>query len=207
MTPTSQFQRGDVVVHPRRPEWGPGVVDHAAAGGDSRGGQRLVVRFENYGRVTIHTAVAPLVCLQDKEPVTPMSTTRTYASSGQGWLAALASGLDKHELHRLPEALTDPFASLGRRLEATLDSYKLSTEARSLIDWAVAQTGLGDPLTKYTRQELEQGFSRFARDRDLHLKDLIKQIRMQGQSHLFTEAQRKASTPAARSALTRYIRA
>ena len=42
-----------------------------------------------------------------------------------------------HKLWHLPEAMTDPFASLGARLSATLDSYRFSTDPKSLIDWAV----------------------------------------------------------------------
>jgi hypothetical protein len=102
--------------------------------------------------------------------------------------------------------MTDPFQSLARRLEATVESFKFSTEARSLIDWAVAQTGLSDPLSKYTRHELELGFARFARDRELHLRDLVKQLRSQGKLAVADEVARTAKTATGRAALQKAIR-
>ncbi len=61
MTEQREFQRGDVVIHPRRPEWGRGVVkeaSHITYQGDAA--QRVAVQFANKGRVVINTAVAPL---------------------------------------------------------------------------------------------------------------------------------------------------
>ena len=52
--------------------------------------------------------------------------------------------------------MVDPFSSATERLKATLDNFRFNAQARPLIDWAIAQTGLDDPLTLYTRQELEQ---------------------------------------------------
>jgi hypothetical protein len=207
MTDSRQFRPGDLVLHPRRPEWGDGVVDEASPVVTPEGkGQRLVIRFQNHGRVTINTSVAPLV---SKESVNAMSSTSTtYSSStGQGWLGALSkNSRSDHELHRLPDPMTDPFQSLARRLEATVESFKFSTEARSLIDWAVAQTGLNDPLSKYTRHELELGFARFARDRELHLRDLVKQLRSQGKLAVAEEVARTAKIATGRAALQKAIR-
>lgn len=151
----------------------------------------------------------------------PERETRTYGhgagsasagasggSGGGGWLAQLerANGHAKHELWELPKTMTDPFASLGQRLDATLDSYRFSTEPRSLIDWAVAQTGLNDPLSKYTRHELEQAFPRFARDRDQHLVSLVRQIKRKGDLLLLTQASQKTRYASARNALQKAMR-
>ncbi len=123
-----------------------------------------------------------------------------------GWLAALDKSTgNAHELWELPPALTDVFASLGDRLKATLQTYKYSTQPRALMDWAVLQTGLSDPLSKYTRHELEQAFPRFARDRDQHLRDLIRQIKRQDDFATLKEAGR-GLFPAAQSALDKAIR-
>ncbi len=207
MASNRQFGRGDIVVHPRRPEWGHGVVVQATnikhQGQDA---QRLVLDFANHGRVTINTAVAPL---QPKETgIATMSATRTtgHASSG-GWLASLERNGSAHdELTRLPDRLSDPFESLANRLNATLDTYRYSTEARSLLEWAIAQTGMEDPLAHYTRHDLELAFPSFARDRDQHLKQLVQQIKRQGRQDLLQDALRNTRIPAARQALQRAIR-
>ena len=208
MPDTAKFSPGDVVVHPRRPEWGDGVVVQAMGilhKGQSA--QRLTVRFTHRNRVTINTAVAPLMA---KETYNAMrsnnqSTSGTSTATG-GWLSSLEQDSADHELWRLPEAMTDPFSSLGRRLNATLDSYRFSTEARSLTAWAVAQTGLDDPLSKYTRQKLEQAFPRFARDRDNQLQDLVNQIKCHGERELLDQALANTRVPAARETLKRMIR-
>ncbi len=210
MAAIRQFDRGDIVVHPRRPEWGQGVVVQVTnikhQGQDA---QRLTLDFTHHGRVTINTAVAPL---QPKETgLAIMSATRTSnypQSSNGGWLASLErNGAASDQLTRLPDRLSDPFESLANRLNATLDTYRYTTEARSLLEWAVAQTGLEDPLTQYTRHDLELAFPRFTRDRDLHLKQLVQTIKRQGKQELLQEALRNTRHNAARQALQRAIRA
>ena len=202
------FAPGDRVVHPARPEWGEGTVRQAQPiNHQGITAQRLVVEFTNRGRAVINTAVAPLIA--PKENASNMTRTTTGSTTTRrGWLDELeqATRNASHELWELPEAMTDPFASARGRLQATLDSYRFSTEARSLIDWAVMQTGLEDPLSKYTRQELEQAFPRFARDRDQHLKALVFQLKRGGQSALLAEAQRETRNKDARNALNKAMR-
>ena len=140
-----------------------------------------------------------------------MTTTSTSASGTEGgWLSALEQERqgrrngDHFELWELPEAMTDPFSGLGQRLDATLDSFQYSTEARSLIEWAVIQTGLNDPLTKYTRQELEQAFPRYARDRDAHLKELVLTLKRSNDQETLKKARKHKLAPA-RAALDRIL--
>jgi len=132
-----------------------------------------------------------------------MSSSTSSGPSSRGWLGALAdsNGNTEHELTALPETMTDPFGSIASRLVATLDSYRFSTEARCLLDWAVAQTGLDDPLTKYTRHELEEAFPRFTRQRDRHLQDLVRQIKTQGKIEVLNDVMAKTHHAAASQAL------
>lgn len=202
------FQRGDVVKHLRRPEWGRGEVKESRAiTHEGRAAQRLTVHFANKGRVVINTAVAPLEKHRSDESMSRNSTSTATADSG-GWLAQLerANGQRKHELWDLPAAMTDPFASPAQRLHATLDSYRFSTEPRSLIEWATMQTGLDDPLSKYTRSELEQAFPRFVRDRNQHLFDLARQIKRKGDTHTLQQAMAQTRVPAAKQALQKAAR-
>ncbi|GAB4108418.1 MAG: hypothetical protein Kow00105_15410 [Phycisphaeraceae bacterium] len=202
MKPIDRYQTGDVVTHPRRPEWGPGVVKSAQAiVHQGTAAQRLNVEFANHGRVVINTAVAPLA------PKGSKATMSSSITADKGWLDQLErSRNNSHELWDLPEALTDVFSSDLQRLMATLDTYKFSTEPRPLIDWAVMQTGLNDPLTKYTRHDLEQAFARFARNRDQHLKDLVRQLKRNGKHQVLVQAYQKCKVLAGKTALERAMR-
>lgn len=202
MNQIDRYQQGDVVTHPRRPEWGQGVVKTAQAiVHEGSAAQRLSIEFANHGRVVINTAVAPLA------PKGYKQTMGSSIAASRGWLDQLErSNSNSHELWELPEALTDVFSSDLQRLTATLDSYKFTTEPRPLIDWAVIQTGMNDPLTKYTRHDLEQAFARFARNRDQHLKELIRQLKRNGKHQTLVQARSQCKVLAGQSALERAMR-
>ncbi len=141
-----------------------------------------------------------------------MSTSgSTLSNKPGGWLAELESrangGQQSHELWDLPEELSDPFLSDEARLIATLETYKYSTEPRSLMEWAQRQTGLEDPLSKYTRTDMEQAFPRYARDRDNHLKDLVRQLKRGGRQQMVEQVRNKCQIPAAVSAVDKALRA
>lgn len=227
MDRSTKFQQGDEVIHPNRPQWGRGVVKRVQQTlHDGLPAQRLEVDFPNRGRVTLNTAVAPLLPASGRQgmlaaapelfsnPPTRNSMSRFSTStadtpdSGVGWLAELeGKGRARgQELWALPAKLNDAFSSELERLLATLDTYRYSTEPRALIDWAVVQTGLGDPLSKYTRHELEQAFPRYARDRDQHLDLLVRDIKRAGMRDVLAVALQKAPNRAARVALERAIR-
>lgn len=205
MTQSHVFRIGDEVTHPHRPEWGRGTVRQARTiTHEGATAQRLAIDFVNHGRAVINTAFAKLQP-KGKEPTT-MSSTTTPAGGWLGQLERSATGkAPTHELWDLPDALTDPFVSDLERLKAVLATYRFSTDARSLLEWAVAQTGLSDPMTKYTRQEMEQAFPRFARDRDQHLKQLVFQLKRSAPDVL-KQAQRETRLPAAQSALAKAMR-
>ena len=137
-----------------------------------------------------------------------MKTTSPTAHDDAGWLNALEQGHRQGAaaLTELPEAMTDPFLSLQRRIEATLESYRFSNSPRSLIDWAVMQTSLDDPLSRYTRHELEDAFARFCRQRDQHLQSLVRTARQKGETSMLTEAMRATPHRDARNALQKLMR-
>ncbi len=205
------------MVHTGCPDWGDGIVDEVVnILHEGKAAQRLVVKFVHKGRATLNTAIAPLI---SKDAFVAMSNHRnpqfspasasatnsrgnsSSGGGGGGWLSAFEK--TEHELHRLPDALNDPFLSLVQRIEATLDTYAFSKDPKVLIDWAIRQTKLNDPMTKYTRHELEVGFERFARDRDLHLRDLLRELKKQGRLNEFDAIRKRAKLPAAVSALDR----
>ncbi len=222
MSEVARFKRGDSVIHPRRPEWGDGVVEQAIdIVHEGQPAQRLVITFANYGRVTINTAIAGVFAKEGYASMLHSSSSShssTTTLSGTpprpriGWLDALdqSRNADQHELWRLTDGMTDPFLPLSKRLQNTLDSYRYGNDprhARHILDWAVAQTRLNDPLTKYTRHELEQGFRRYVRDRDNHLFDLVRQIKRQGGQGVLAQILGSTTEPLAHQTLDRAIRA
>lgn len=205
MVEDHQFNVGDVVSHRIRPEWGQGTVRVVQrAMHEGRPTQRVVVDFANRGRVTLLTAVAPLI---DKDAIESMRMQTTSGTKGQGWLGSLGEKQRTNELTALPEALTDPFSSDYRRLKATLETFKFSQEPRSLIDWAVAQTGLTDPLTKYTRHELEEAFPYYAHARQAHLNDLVRTMKREGGLETINRAMRETNHRTASEALRKAMKA
>jgi hypothetical protein len=80
----------------------------------------------------------------------------------------------------LPADVRDPFNSMSKRMNLMLSLYRFDRTGRGLIDWAVAQTGLDDPLSRFTRQDLEQKFDRWAYERDTYLSKLLQEVRNAG---------------------------
>ena len=63
------------------------------------------------------------------------------------------------------------------QLEYQDKSLPFFQRSRSLIDWAVAQSGLDDPLSRFTRHELEVLFDQWATRRAEQLQKLLTQAR------------------------------
>lgn len=202
MSDSVRFNVGDRVRHRTRPEWGEGVVATAQSIAHNGGSaQRLVISFANHGRVTVNAAIAPIV------PADAAPAPAAAASSTSGWLNRLNAGnsVDADALSDLPEDVTDPFTTLARRLRLTLDLYRFSREPRRLMDWAVAQSGLTDPLTRFSRNDLEKQFVSFEQARDAHLRSLLQAARKGGETALIDEAAAHPR-PEARAAVARLLR-
>ena len=195
-----QFSAGDVVMHALRPEWGSGDVRRVEnVEQNGQPGQRLTIRFINRGQMTVHTSVARIV---QAERATQPAGAGSRETESRGWLAALEGQDPSDALTELPEAVGDPFRSLGARLASTLDLYRFDDSARSLIDWAVAQTGMQDPLSEFTREKLQQLFQVFAQRREVHLRELVRMIKRSDEAPLLQEAA-EHRLAAARTALRR----
>ena len=163
------FQFGDRVLHADKPEWGEGVVTEAVAGvQDGKPCQRVTVRFDRAGVKTLSTAYARLKPAEHAPVI-----HEALQNASADWLGDLGARQAQEVMTRLPESATDPFASLESRLKATLGLYRFSAVGGPLIDWAAAQSGLKDPLTKFNRHELEEYYKRFEMARDAHLKKLV----------------------------------
>jgi hypothetical protein len=191
---------GDQVRHRLKPEWNIGrILTVQDVVYEGRPEQRLTIRFERAGTRTLLTAFAQLDRVDSSDP-------RDRSPASQGEPVAGPFTQDGHtelarKLLQLPEAATDPFASRRRRLEATLGLYRFSDRGSALLDWAAMQTGLKDPLSSFSRHELEESFRRFQGLLDQHLRKLVKECRKLEPGTV--EAVEAVADAAARQALRR----
>ncbi|HYE03160.1 MAG TPA: DUF3553 domain-containing protein [Phycisphaerales bacterium] len=199
--PAHQWSFGDRVVHAKRPEWGAGVVTAAQSiVDDGAPAQRLTIRFDRGGLKTLSTSHAELEPAAARpalgEQAPDQADPRTDAGPGGPDPKAAEAVLT-----RVPEAASDPFVPLAERLRNTLALYRFTDAGGSLLDWAAAQSGLKDPLSRFNRHELELLFKKFAFARDEHLKKLVLDARRKDPAAL-GEALR-AAPPGAQQALRR----
>lgn len=168
----TQWSYGDRVVHTAKPEWGTGLITGVRQ--DRHNGQpclSVTVRFERAGVKTLSTAFATLASAKDQSALQPDRHEDPF-------LAAMQQQQDPAELlESIPENCSDPFQSVEQRIQETAKLYRFSGSGGPLLDWAVSQTGLDDPLTRFSRHELERHFERFAVERDRHLASLVVQLR------------------------------
>lgn len=199
---TRAWSFGDKVVHATKPEWGIGVVTGASeVVHEGKPCQRVVVRFERAGVKTLSTAFAELreaetpVLAAEQEAEVPAQAAPALAAAGApssggapaigadpnagGWLDKASAPNPVEVMTRLPGPTTDPFQPLSARLKATMALYRFTDSGASLLDWAAAQSGLKDPLSRFNRHELEQLFRRFTFVRDDHLKRIVLDMKRQ----------------------------
>lgn len=179
-----KFEFGDSVRHARRPEWGIGsivkVEDMAINGNAS---QRLSIRFSNAGLKKLNAEMAHLEIVDGKNDISSGTQRNSIREldrmSESEWLAPLAQKKIEEVMVSMPPEIQDVFNSLRYRLEFTLNLYRFDRSGRGLIDWAVAQSRLDDPLSRFNRHVLEGLFDRWARERDICLGKLLKEARRQ----------------------------
>ena len=80
-------------------------------------------------------------------------------------------------MHSIPLACRDPFNTSEHRLRRTLELYKYDMSGRGLMEWAMAQTGMDDPLTRFNRTELEVFFKHYSHELNQHLAKLLSEMR------------------------------
>lgn len=186
MSESAMLQFGDQVRHVRRPEWGIGMVskiEQVTSNGHPT--QRVTVRFPHAGVKVLSTAHAELARVTNEPAASsaPVESDETPSLAmwdrlaASGWLEPVAQRKIQQVMSELPPAVKDPFLSLQRRLGLTLELYRFEKTGGSLLDWAVAQTGLPDPLARFNRHELETHFQRWANERDAHLSRLLQEAR------------------------------
>lgn len=194
--PPTEWKLGDRVIHAGRPEWGLGEVRSAESiVQDGKRCQRVTVRFDRAGVKVLTTAFADLRAATHAPPPPPPDE-----EPDPGRDDAARADLARR-LGELPEAATDPFRSKKARLETSLGLYRFTGTGASLLDWAASQTGLKDPLSTFSRHDLEQQFERFRVGLDNHIRKLVYELKKEDPAGLASLA--AAAEPPAKQALKR----
>jgi len=179
ITPT-MYTQGTRIRHRQRPEWGAGTITRIEpiTRGTSRD-QRLWIQFASAGSKMLLASAADLEVLEGG------AAEHTFAArevaSERGWLGQIASKKPEQAMTELPPDATDPFLMPERRLRNLLTLYRF--DASRLIDWAVAQSGLDDPLSRFNRVELEAFFKEWSTARDVALARLVGDFRRRRVPH------------------------
>ena len=207
MTTQHRYQLGEKVRHIRRPEWGVGLITRTETmpvNGTTT--QRLSIRFPNGGMKTLVVAQTELEHVAEESANDmphanehPLASFETLSRSD--WLAPHARKKIEQAMISMPMEARDPFSSLKRRLAFTLDLYRFEKSGRTLMDWAVAQSGQDDPLSTFTRHDLEHLFDRYAQEREGHLARVLAEARTQPE---LVRELLKTAPPAARDAVKRH---
>jgi hypothetical protein len=178
-----------------RPEWGAGLVVSVqpAVGGQ---GARVTLDFPVVGRKTLLVPPARLA--------EAGSETRRQS----GWLDELAGVSADQRLRLLPADVLLTLGTLRQRMDAILPWYAYESTAGSLAVWARKLVGVGDPLSEWSRDELELAFQVFSRERDAHLRAIAAMLKKQeGPAALqeWLEGVDSALKPRVREALARPV--
>jgi hypothetical protein len=201
MMSDQKFTTGNRVRNAARPEWGVGTVQKAEAVPlNGTGTQRLTVRFPNAGSKVLLTAHARLVLVTElHDPLSDHDapTMQGWDKLNGDWLAPMAQRKVDEAMISLPAEVKDPFNSMKHRLGIMLGLYRFSRSGSGLMDWAVAQTGLDDPLSRFTRHELEAKYDRWCHERDNYLAKLLQEARSPGNDSQALQALIKAAPPSA----------
>lgn len=174
------YKQGDELKLCKRPEWGIGTVtrvEHVTR--DGAQDQRVWVKFPNVGMKTILAGAADVEILNGKEEEHTFAAREN--AHEDGWLGEIAKKKPEEAMISLPPDVLDPFTSTRCRLERLLGLYRFNSNGASLIDWAIAQSGLDDPLSRFNRHELEEFFERWAWSRDEHVRTLVAEARRNGE--------------------------
>ena len=172
------FNLGMQVRHRQRPEWGTGSVTRVEQ--LTRAGtrdQRLWIKFGAAGLKTLLASMADLEVIE-AVPVAEHTFAAREAASDGGWLGRIATKKPEKAMSELLPDATDPFLTPERRIKILLGLYRFDGGAK-LIDWAVAQSGLDDPLSRFNRTELESFYKEWSLERDLALHRLVSDFRRQ----------------------------
>lgn len=197
---TTSFKIGEKVRHAKRPEWGVGTISKIEViTRDGRPDRRIWIKFPTAGEKTVLASMAELEHVESAPLAATPTLADEHARADTGWLGSISKRRPEDLMVALPDAATDPFIPLRRRLQNALGLYRFDGGAK-LIEWAIAQSGLDDPMSRFSRHELESFFQRWRFALDALLGKLIQEARREPGS---LEDASRAAPPAGRAAIKR----
>ena len=187
---------GTKVRSAARPEWGLGTVLRVqqVRSGDSSA-HRVSVQF-TVGNKTLLIPPAKLLA--------PAPEPQRVA----GWLEGLGKTTLDDRLRGLPERVTHVLGTPYERLAAVIPLYALADDSPTLLRWAISQTGVTDPLSQWTRDELVDALQYFCNERDAFLRNIVAIIKQKDGSDAVRELVEQLPVTlreSVRTALTRLI--
>lgn len=144
-----------------KPDWGTGIVRRIQTTTINGATQHRVSIQFNQG---IKVLVAPPARLID-----PLDEPQRKEA---GWIEQIGGGSLDARLRELPDSAVQVLGTIPQRLDAVLPYYARMSDGKDLIRWARRQTGVGDPLSQWSRDELEVAHGVFCNERDAHLRNL-----------------------------------
>ena len=175
---TTSFKIGEKVRHSKRPEWGVGSISKIEViTRDGRPDRRIWIRFPTAGEKTVLASMAELEHVESAPMAAGQTLADVHARADTGWLGEISKRKPEDLMVALPDAATDPFIPLRRRIQNALGLYRFDGSGAKLIEWAIAQSGLNDPMSRFSRHELEQFFQRWRFALDAQLGKLIQEAR------------------------------
>ena len=159
---------GQPVQLASRLDWGVGkVVKVSSALQDGQPAHRIEVQF-SFGTRQLLAPPARLIA--------PTLQPEREA----GWLDSIGRSTLDDRLRSLPEEVVQVFGGPATRLAAVFPLYEFTEEPGLLMRWARQQTQLGDPLSKWSRDELMVAFRHYCNERDAHLRAIAAVVRQSG---------------------------
>ena len=152
-----------------RPEWGEGTVlrVQAVRNPDGNAAHRVVVQFTSGHRTLL-------------VPPARLAVAGPEPQRAAGWLTGLAGTTLDDQLRSLPKEALEVLGTPLERLRALVPLFRLNDDAASLQRWACSQTGVTDPLSHWTRDELLGAFEVFCGDRDAHFRAAAARVKQAG---------------------------
>ena len=180
---TIAIEFGDRVTHPKFPEWGSGaVIKVESTPHNGEPVTRVTVRFSSAGLKSFVGDSLPLEVVVDGHQMPGDRIGKRPAIAEvedlerSGLTQAVKQKLEEI-MHAIPMACRDPFNSAEHRLRRTLELYKYDMSGKGLMEWAMLQTGMDDPLTRFNRTELEVFFKQYSHELNQHLAKLLSELR------------------------------
>lgn len=151
---------GQKVCNAARLDWGVGQVLRVQKMGEA---WRVSVQFHS-GHRFLMVPPARLVRPQTEE------------QRSSDWLATAAGVTLDSRLTQLPEDIRFFLGLPLQKFVAMLPLYEPVDDPRALESWARRQTGISQPLSQWTRDELMQAHAQFCVQRDLVMRETLERL-------------------------------